>query len=415
MTIRVHTMATLALAAAVVGAGTLMGGAPALAKDKETMTRAVGLPLQAAQKDFQKGDYQAGLASIDKANAEAKKTPYEQHIINQMYVFGYQRMKQWTKVAPKLEALVGDGFTTPQQVQQYTVALAQINYQIHNYPDAIKYGEQAIAKGWGNAQMSTLVGQAYYLGGNWRGTVDFEKRMIAADEQKGVAPANEPLQLLLSSCLKLKDEACETDALEKLIVYHPKTQYWQQMLYTMFNSVKSDPNLLQTYRLASDVGVLKQPHEITDFAELAIEAGSPGEAEQVMQQALQNNIYTDAQAKAKAERILRDAQTQAKRDQASLPRQAREAAAASNGNQDYGLGLAYYGYRQYDKAVAALKEGIAKGGLKSPAEAQLLLGISQLKAGDKAAALKTFKKVKGNPVLEHLATLWSLRARQTTA
>ena len=69
------------------------------------------------------------------------------------------------------------------------------------------------------------------------------------------------------------------------------------------------------------------------------------------------------------------------------------------GNQDVGLGLAYFGYQQYDKAVQALKQGIAKGGLKDPDSAHLLLGIAQFKAGNKPAALQSFKTVKGDPTL----------------
>jgi tetratricopeptide (TPR) repeat protein len=126
---------------------------------------------------------------------------------------------------------------------------------------------------------------------------------------------------------------------------------------------------------------------------------------------MQNNIFPDARTKGKAQRLLADAKKAAARDKATLSRNAQEAALASSGNQDVGLGLAYYGYQQYDKAIQALSQGIAKGGLKSPPEAELLLGIAQLKAGDKAAALKSFKSVKGNPTLQHLATLWSLRAR----
>ena len=80
-----------------------------------------------------------------------------------------------------------------------------------------------------------------------------------------------------------------------------------------------------------------------------------------------------------------------------------------------GLGLAYIGYQQYDKAIQALTQGIPKGGLKSPGEAQLLLGIAQLKSGNKDGALKAFKSVKGDQTLERLATLWSLRARQGNA
>jgi tetratricopeptide (TPR) repeat protein len=209
----------------------------------------------------------------------------------------------------------------------------------------------------------------------------------------------------------MHDDNCTDNALQDLVVYHPKPEYWQQLLYSMFKTVKSDHNLLQTYRLASEVNVLKRPEDYTDFAQLAIEAGSPGEAEQAIEKGLQANIFPDARTKGKAQRLLTDAKRAATRDQASLTKNAREAAAAKNGQQEVGLGIAYFGYQQYDKAVDALTQGISKGGLKSPPEAQLLLGIAELKKGDKAAAIKSFKSVKGDSTLERLATLWSLRAR----
>ena len=102
-----------------------------------------------------------------------------------------------------------------------------------------------------------------------------------------------------------------------------------------------------------------------------------------------------------AQRLLIDAQKAAKRDQSSLDRLAHQAALASSGNQDVGLGLAYFGYQQYDKAVQALKQGIAKGGLKDPDSAHLLLGIAQYKAGNKTDALQSFKAVKGDPTSQH--------------
>jgi tetratricopeptide (TPR) repeat protein len=179
----------------------------------------------------------------------------------------------------------------------------------------------------------------------------------------------------------------------------------------MFKTVKSDRNLLQTYRLASEVDVLKRPEDYTDFAQLAIEAGSPGEAEQVITKGMQANIFPDARTKGKAQRLLSDAKRAALRDQKTLDRSAVQAAKSSNGQEAVGLGLAYYGYQQYDKAIQALNEGISKGGLKDKPAAELLLGIAQYKSGNKAAALKSFKSVKGDPTLERLATLWSLRAR----
>jgi hypothetical protein len=413
MKVKGNLVAALALGAAVVCGAGLAGISPARAADaKNTVSRAVGVPLQAAQKDLKKNDYTGALQELDKAQAVPKKSPYEQHLIHEMEGYAYVRTHQYVQAAKALEPGLTDGFLSPSQIPQRTVALAQLNYQIKNYDKAIQYGTEAIDKGWADAQMPTLVGQAYYLKSDWAGTVRFEKSQVSADEKKGVAPTNEELQLLLSACLKMKNEDCENNALEQLVVYHPKPQYWQQLLYGMFKTVKSDSNLLQTYRLASEVGVLKRPEDYIDFAQLAIEAGSPGEAEQIIQAGMQANIFPDTRTQGKAQRLLADAKKAAARDKAGLGKSAEEAARSSNGNQDVGLGLAYYGYQQYDKAIQALTQGIAKGGLKDPPAAHLLLGIAQLKAGKKTEALQSFRAVKGNETLQRLATLWSLRARQ---
>ncbi len=416
MKVKGNLVAAIALGAAAVCGASLAGVTPAraAAEAAHTVSREVGVPLQAAKKDLDKGDYTGALQELDKADAVKKKSGYEQYLIAEMRGFAYVRTKQYAEAAKAFEAELASGLASPDQVRTLTNAIAQLNYQIKNYDKAIQFGTESIDKGWADAQMATLVGQAYYLKNDWKGVERFEKAQIASDEKKGVAPTAESLQLLLSACIKMNpagDDACTTNALQELVVYHPKPEYWQQLLYGMFKTVKTDRNLLQTYRLASEVDVLKRPEDFTDFAQLAIEAGSPGEAEQIIQKGMQLNIFPDARTKGKAQRLLADAQRAAKRDQQTLGRSAQEAALASNGQQDVGLGLAYFGYQQYDKAIQALQQGIAKGGLKDPSSAHLLLGIAQLKAGNKTAALQSFKSVKGDPTLERLATLWSLRAR----
>lgn len=415
MKVKRNVVAAIAVGAAVVCVASFAGVTPAFAaKEGQTVSAAVGKPLKAASEALNKHDFTTAITKLNEADAMPKKSPYEQYLIDEMKGYAYVHTKQYPDAAKAMEAQLGSKFTTPDQTRTLTVALAQLSYQIKSYDKAIQYGTEAIDKGWSDAQMPTLVGQAYYLKSDWKGTVRFEKTQVAADEKKGVAPSNESLQLLLSACLKMDpsgDDACANDALQELVVYHPKPAYWQQLLYGMFKTVKSDSNLLQTYRLADEVDVLKRPEDYTDFAQLAIEAGSPGEAEQIIEKGMQANIFPDARTKGKAQRLLVDAKKASARDKATLDRTAEEAARSSSGNQDVGLGLAYYGYQQYDKAIQALKQGIAKGGLKSRPEAELLLGIAQLKSGDKAAALSSFKSVKGNPTLQRLATLWSLRAR----
>ena len=50
-------------------------------------------------------------------------------------------------------------------------------------------------------------------------------------------------------------------------------------------------------------------------------------------------------------------------------------------------------------------------GVTDPADAQMRLGQAELAAGDKAAAISTFNKIKGDPKQEMVAHIWSLYAR----
>ena len=73
--------------------------------------------------------------------------------------------------------------------------------------------------------------------------------------------------------------------------------------------------------------------------------------------------------------LLESVKKKVETDQASLSKIATDAQAAKTGTKDVALGLAYFSYQQYDKAAAALTNGLGKGGLKNEADARLILGI----------------------------------------
>jgi hypothetical protein len=76
-----------------------------------------------------------------------------------------------------------------------------------------------------------------------------------------------------------------------------------------------------------------------------------------------------------------------------------------------GAGKGFFSYGDYAKAATDISAGLAKGNVKHEADDRLLLGIAQLKTGDKDSAVKTFQMVKGDPAYERLAALWILRAK----
>ncbi|HEY5103122.1 MAG TPA: hypothetical protein VII70_10075, partial [Steroidobacteraceae bacterium] len=152
--------------------------------------------------------------------------------------------------------------------------------------------------------------------------------------------------------------------------------------------------------------------DFTEMAQLDMDQGAAGESVRVLQKGLEQNVFTEQRDKEKNGRLLAAAQKRAAADQATLPQLTAQAASEANGPKAVNLGLVLLSYQQYPQAVDALTRGLKAGGLESPASAQILLGIAQLKAGNKDAAIKTFRSVKGDQKYERLANLWALHARQ---
>ena len=67
----------------------------------------------------------------------------------------------------------------------------------------------------------------------------------------------------------------------------------------------------------------------------------------------------------------------------------------------------------YDEAIAAIQAGLKKGGVTDADEAQISLGLAQIKKGQKDAARQTFKAVKDDSKWADLANLWTIRTYQS--
>ena len=382
-------------------------------KEEPKVSKAVQKPLKAAQDALTAKNYPEAIAKLQEVQAIPAKTPYDEHVMNELLGVTYVRQSQFQDAAKYLEPGLNDGFLPESEIPNRVRALAQVNYQIKNYDKAIEFGSRAVKGGFADDDMYTLVAQAYYIKNDYKGTQKFLNDYVDSQVKSGKQPKEQTLQLLMSSCVKLDDASCTGSSLEELVSYYPKPEYWQNLLYSLFQQEgQTDKSLLHVYRLASEVDVLKRADDYTEYAQLAIEAGSPGEAVTIIEKGMQKNVFTDARSADKAKRLLDSAKKQADTDKASLDKVANDAAAAKTGQKDVGVGLAYLSYKEYDKAYQAIERGLSKPGVQNEAEARLLLGIAALGAGKKDDAQKAFKAVKGDPKLERIANLWSLHARQ---
>ncbi len=415
MKAKTNLFATLALGVAVAGLTSLVSVNPAVAQEKKaTVSKELAKTLKSAQEAVQAKKFADALSKLKEAENHPKKSPYDQHVINELSAYAYARTGNATEAAKANEALVNDGFTPQSEIPARIKAVAAAEYGMKNYDKAIDYGNRAIKGGFADDEIKTVVGQSYYLKGDYKNTVKFLQPLIDADIKAGRTPKDQSLQLVMSSCEKTEDEQCQTKSLERLVTYYPKPDYWKGLLYGLRqdHDMSSDRNVFQLFRLMSEVDVLQRGEDYTEMAQIALDQGSPGEAQRILEKGFQKNVFADQRSKDKNTRLLEAAKKAAATDQAQLPKLAQDAAAAPTGDKAVGVGRAYLGYGQYDKAIEQLQQGLKKGGLKSEAEARLLLGIAQYKAGHKDDAQKAFHAVKGDAALERVANLWSLHAKQ---
>jgi hypothetical protein len=409
-----NKVANFALAAAVaVGLGnTVSARADDAPPPKAQVSIAAGKDLKAANQAVNDKKYEDALASLDKVKANPKKNEYDEYVMNELALSAYSGLKRYPEAEVALENIIGSKFMPPEELKKRVVTAAILNNQLMNYDKAIQFGNRAIKDGYGTPQVELVVAQAYYLKKDYKDDEKFVRTMVDDQIKAGQTPSEEVLRMGYDSSGKQDDDAGQTRWLELLVTYHPMPDYWSNLMDTLYKGKLSDKQLLQVYRLSADVGVLKRGTDYAEMAQLALATGSPGEAVSVLEKAFAANAFTDQAEKNRNTHLLDSAKKQAATDEPTLAKTEADAANAASGDKLVGVGIGYFGYGDYAKASKDIAAGLAKGTTTADAtDARLLLAIAQLKGGDRDGALKSFKSVKGDPVLQRLSDLWILHAK----
>lgn len=384
----------------------------AIAEDK--IGTKVGKPLKIAQGAIEKKQWDLALVKINEADAAGSKTPYEQFQINEFKSYVLLQQRKFGEVAAIYEQNLKSPKMPPEQVNDRLKSLVQLNSAIRNYPKVIEFGERWMKAGGKDINLQVLVSQAYYLQKDYKNAASQMSATVKAAEQAGRNVDENWLQMLRSAQQNQGDTAAANATMEKLVRLYPKKDYWDFLLSSRMRQKNTDRVTLNLLRLAGQVGVLDTPEEYTELTEMLLEAGLPGEALAVMEAGYKAKVF-DTPDKAKSDRYTRrlnEASSMAAKDRDALPVAERDAARSPTGQGDVALGLAYSSFGQYQKAVEALTRGLQKGGVRDPDQAQMVLGIAQLKLGKQADAVKAFDQITpADPQMQDVARLWKIAAR----
>ena len=403
-------MSRVALTLALI-LGMAVAGGVARAEEPQ-VSKAVAKSLKAANDALQAKNYDEVIAKTREAQAITPRTAYDDYIIHYLQMPAFAAKNNYTETASAIEAIIDSQYLPAAMKPQLLRTLMTIDYQNKDYDKAITYGQRALAAGDLNADTPLIIAQAYYLTNKFKEALAGMEAIVAKDEQAGRKPAEKSLNLVWSCALKLKDDAAAARAVEKLILFYPKPDYWRNaMAGVLANKTNDDRLLLMTYRLMAQVGILSRGADFTEMAQIALDQGNPGEAQTVLEQAFAKNLYTDPHDKERSQRLLDKIKRSAAADRAALPKAEKDAAASNAGDGLVQVGAAYLGFGQPDKALAAISAGIAKGNLKFADESYMLLGIAYERNKNTAEAVKAFNRATNDPKYARIAKLWALEAR----
>ena len=234
------------------------------------------------------------------------------------------------------------------------ILYAQNLYQINRYADMVKPIESAIA--------------------------------VAAKRE---LPAKEDWYVLLNFAYFQQEDYEKVRDIQKiLLVNWPKKRYWFS-LAGAYTELGEDNNLMGAYDAAHTQGLLESESEFLTMAQLFMQHEVPYKAGMLIEKEMASGRVTK---NAKNYRLLSQAWTLASEDEKSVPALQAAARLSDEGELNLRLGNAHLNLGQYDECVAAIKEGIRKGGIKSPDNAQISLGMCLYNQKKYSAAKTAFNE-----------------------
>lgn len=411
-----HRFARIGLLLAAIG----LGAAPALvqtahAQDKKAIAGAQSETVRKEMYKFLDGKVLGPLlegkkyaelsALMDQADAMPDKTGYEQFIINRMRLAVAFGTNDRPKLIQMLEYVVASGRLEKEEKTKFTQALAGYYQEDKNWPKVIenlqKYGELS-----GDPKVPAQILQVRFQSGDYKG-VQAELLKKLEDGIKTNKPVSrEDLHTLADVSNRLKDKDNYLAALEALVRWHPRDQYWSDMLYRTRGkesySTRFSADIIRLQKVATT------KMDENDYLELA-------EVDQLEGQFIEGKAVLDAgiangavKMNDKIKKLKTALDKQAADDTKSIASTEASARKAKNGTGLVNLGYAFVTMGQYDKGIALIQEGIAKGGLKNAEDAKLRLGYSYAMAGKKEDAIKILETVQGADGRADLARYWIL-------
>lgn len=239
---------------------------------------------------------------------------------------------------------------------------------------------------------------------------DLANARIAAEKaiELGRPPQEGSLQLLLAIRLSNQEYAEAEPVLLELLQRYPKKVYWTQ-LSTLYGAQGDYDKALVYLELANLQGLLSEDEEVRRLTQLLLARDLPYPAAQLLEKAFEDERID---ADTNAYELLSTAWIQARDFDKALPPLRKAAELSTDGKLYIRLAQVHLQREELEQAESALRSAMEKGGLPSPGDAQLLMGIALFGQKRPEQALTWFGRAREHAATRDEAEIWVKHVQQ---
>lgn len=377
---------------------------PDPAERKLKISKAATKPLAELQAAVNANDVANIPAKLAAAQAVAQSVD-EKYMVAALQFKAALAAKDDAALRAGLAAMLASGGVEQSKAVPMHVQIGKFDYKAKQYDSAAASFERALAIEAANTDALVMLAETRHLQGQTPAAVALLQRALKAKLASGQKADEDWYRRAvgLAYGAKLPDAV---DLSRQWVAAYPKPNVWRDALRVYRNSVTLDETMvLDSLRLARATGALSTNADFQNYAAIASQGSSPGEAREVIDEAIAAKLVDPTKPPFKD--IVAVLKTKTAMSRASLPQLAAEAKAGPTARLALRTADAYYGYGDYAAAAELYRAALTKSG----ADASLInlhLGMALARAGDKAGATAALNAVTG-PRAE-LAKFWLVYA-----
>lgn len=358
-------------------------------KQAQAVSKEVYDRIQKAQEAIDAEDPQEALKILTALENKKDITEYElQNVLN--YIgFVHYNLDNIDEAIAAYEKMINIPSIEPQIKKATIYTLAQFATMQENYQQALNYLDQYFSLETNpSPENYILLAQNLYQVNRYADMIEPVEKAISEAQRREVEIKEDWYVLLNFAYFNQENYAKVRDIQKIMLVNWPKKRYWFS-LAGAYTELGEDDNLIAAYDAAYTQGMFDKESEFVTMAQLYMQHEVPYKAAVVLDTQMEAGVV---KKEAKNYRLLSQALTLAAEDEASIPALQQAARLSEEGELNLRLGNAHLNLGQYTECITAIREGVRKGGIKSPDNAQISLGMCLYNEKEYQDAIAAFRE-----------------------